>query len=234
VGGGFIAIVLALGIVGSIIVAITKSNDSPPAEHHQSPPTVPTVPSSPSSVEPGKVMFNAETGKIVRAEAVPSVAPSRNLFPIQMGWADAESFLRKKGYPTVAPAQEEPTFLRANDRRCDYGEDCSSIRPEIVFEYSKRGDTDAPKCITVFDIKRIDWRAIIGEFTGGLGSAVPKAKGKRPRIRTINGASGPVDVVTYPEELMVSMGSGCNNDLDDAVRDPSAAFVKSPMGKEKR
>jgi len=195
------------------------------------PPPPPKIPSSPPSVEAGKVVVNLETGEIVRTEAVPSVAPPRNRLPIQMGWADAESFLRRKGYPTVEPAQEEPTWLRANDRRCgDYGEDCSSIRPTILFEYSKRDDTEAPKCITVFDIKRIDWRAIISEFTGGSGSAVPKTRGRRPRIRTINGASGPVDIVTFPEELMVAMGSGCN-DLDDAVREPSAAFDKSPTGK---
>ena len=180
-------------------------------------------------------MVNAETGKIVQAEAVPSVAPSRNLLPIQMGWADAESFLRKKGYPTVAQAQENPTLLRANDRRCgDYGEDCSSIRPEIVFEYSKQGDSEAPRCITVFDIKPIPWRAIISEFTGGQGSEVPKARGKRPRIRTIRAASGPVDVVTYPEELMVSMGSRCDDELDYAVREPSAASDKSTTGKERK
>jgi hypothetical protein len=190
--------------------------------------TTPITASDPSarhSGETGKVESNLNIPEVVRQTEAPGASHEQMGWPIQMGWAGAEAFLQKRGYLTVAAAEEEPTTLRGNDRRCTTQEDCDSVRPEVDFDYSKQGDTGAPECITVFHIKPINWRAIISEFTGGEGSTVPKARGKSPRVRTIAGASGPVDVVIYPDETMVSMGSGC--DLEGAVREPSAMALTS-------
>lgn len=115
-----------------------------------------------------------------------------NVFPIQMNWAQAEKFLESKGYK---PRQgRDPNSLRGED----------GLRDSIVFDYAEPRDEAPPVCVGVFNVKALDWRAIIKEYAGADARGLQSVPRKPVLLR---GPTGDIQVTVEKGAFGVYLGS---------------------------
>lgn len=196
--------IIGFGLVAVLAYVIKKEDDERASQGTKTPrpSTSPTrsVP-APAAAPSGRQVPGAVT-------RTPSASPK---YPLQMSWAEAEGFLKQRGYPHVKPGGD-PTWLRGEDERCSGGEDCRNRLPGLVFDFAVANDATPPQCISVLHAFPLDWRKWVKDLTGAdvpvQAVSWPKDN-TSPTIYLARTSDAEVKVLVFPENLEISMGTGC-------------------------